>query len=290
MHEVRLAALDYASPHSRADGDPALSHTVMLEKALAKVGNRMGVSSRPNSTSAEARLRGFGKLGAFLVSRLSRLSKARNCAAHPDIPDIAFLDDIASLSTSGSSSGWSEDGACIGGVQVRDATVFDIFDIFDIFDTCSSVGVQASLASDEHGVQTDVDVVAKIAFYKAKIDGLMVQDCPSGIDIGVQVDVESDVNEPVAIHFIKFLRSFKQPRDVNVTIDSQLFAWKPKELFACGKRMLASGQQVVGTDMNERCTEERIVEAAGDSRGEPVIASGGSAGDAVEIDANSGAF
>jgi hypothetical protein len=56
----------------------ALAH---MEEVLAAVGKKSG-KGKVNVTQAKQWLRGFGKVGVGLASRLSRLSKSRNSEAH----------------------------------------------------------------------------------------------------------------------------------------------------------------------------------------------------------------
>jgi len=66
----------------------------MLEEALSEVQHLACLDKRPSITDAKTLLRRHGQAGTLLASRLSRLSKARNCAAHPD---VSLLKDLGML-------------------------------------------------------------------------------------------------------------------------------------------------------------------------------------------------
>eukprot|EP00974_Lingulodinium_polyedra_P103256 9998265-Lingulodinium_polyedra.AAC.1 len=74
------------------------THTlVCFEEVLAAVAERMG-RGRVGISEAKTWLRGRGAAGAALASRVSRLSKARNCVGHPD---VAIVRDVQRLEDDG---------------------------------------------------------------------------------------------------------------------------------------------------------------------------------------------
>ena len=90
------AGVEVEEASSLDEGTGTRSHLVHLEEALLTVGRHVGRDSGQKVTIAQAKavLRPLGPEGMKLASRLGRLSKLRNAAAHPD---VAFVADIKNL-------------------------------------------------------------------------------------------------------------------------------------------------------------------------------------------------
>ena len=90
------AGVEVEEASSLDEGTGTRSHLVHLEEALLTVGRHVGGPSGQKVTIAQAKavLRPLGPEGMKLASRLGRLSKLRNAAAHPD---VAFVADIKKL-------------------------------------------------------------------------------------------------------------------------------------------------------------------------------------------------
>ena len=94
LSEQRLLATRAVAQRSGAPqsemGLVAITH---MEEVLTAVGKKVG-KGRINVTEAKQWLRSFGKSGAELASRLSRLSKSRNLDAHPVVGLVKDIMDM----------------------------------------------------------------------------------------------------------------------------------------------------------------------------------------------------
>jgi len=82
------------------------SPVVTMEEVLGGVQRHGKLDCKPSITEAKKLLRQAGPAGPKLASRVSRLSKARNVSAHPD---VTLMDDIASVFSGSSSTGMVSD-------------------------------------------------------------------------------------------------------------------------------------------------------------------------------------
>ena len=78
---------------SKCEAPTTICH---MEEALREVAALDGKKDKIGVSAAKAAFRRRGEGGADVARRLSRLSKARNTAAHPD---VCLLDDIRALSS-----------------------------------------------------------------------------------------------------------------------------------------------------------------------------------------------
>ena len=77
----------------------ASSHIDLLEEALAIVKLALACGDgKASATAVKARLREQGEIGRAMATRVGKLSKIRNAAAHPDFQIIDHLSSLAARS------------------------------------------------------------------------------------------------------------------------------------------------------------------------------------------------